>query len=130
MNILLLLLWLLYPIIEAVGQRLTYFKDLNKVTRPNYLQLWVIRGIFAILHGALLGAQPEPWYEWPALLCFQMGTFYLIFNPLLNKLRKLPWDYEGKNSGWLSFINGKAKIPISLALIIIYFVIEYSSLYL
>ena len=130
MNIILLLLWVLYPIAESIGQRLTYFKDLNKVTRPNYLQLWVIRGIFAILHGALLDIQPEPWYEWPTLICFQMGVFYLIFNPLLNKLRNLDWDYEGKNSGWLDFISGKAKIVVSLILIAIYFVVEYSSLYL
>lgn len=119
MNIIILFIWFLYPLAEAIAQRFTYFKA-NPI-RPNYLMLFLIRGIAAIIHAALLDVQPNPWYQWPALLLFQIGTFWLLFDPILNMLRKKKFSYEGINSGWLKGIPYWTQAIISIAMIIIGF---------
>ena len=117
-EMILILIWVLYPIAEAIAQRFTYFKDLTKKVRPNYLMLWIIRGIAAVVHGALLDVQPEPWYQWPGLVLFQVGTFGLLFDPILNKLLGNGIDYEGENSGWLKGIPYWLQAIISVGMIV------------
>lgn len=118
MNQFILYLWVLYPIVEAVVQRLTYFKNLTKKVRPNYLMIGIIRGIVAIAHGAVLDVQPDPWYQWPALVAFQIGTFWLLFDLVLNKLLGNKLDYEGSNSGWLKGVPYWLQAIIAIILII------------
>ncbi len=109
-----LFLWLIYPIAEACIQGLLFRRGNYK---PVYLMLFVIRGIAAIVHGALMDVRPEPWYEWPMLLAWQCGTFWLLFDPLLNWWRGLPFDYEGKQSGWLAWVPYWLQVIISITLI-------------
>ncbi len=71
----------------------------------------------AVAHGVLLDVQPQPWYQWPGLVLFQVGTFWLLFDPILNKLTNQRLDYEGKNSGWLKGIPYWLQAIISIAMI-------------
>lgn len=114
-----IIIWILYPVIEALVQRFTYFKRPSQIIRPNYLMLFLIRGMASILHGVLMDVQVTPWWDYPALLCFQVGVFWLLFDPLLNSLRDKPLDYEGKNSGWLKFVPYWLQASISVVLIIV-----------
>lgn len=102
-------IWLLYILVDVIGN---YILIEKLHTRPNYLVLFIIRGTSAILHGILLDTQPS---EWPELLVFQVTSFYLLFDILLNILRKKPLLYRGKNSGWLD----KLPTPLYIALKVI-----------
>jgi len=117
--------WLLVPVAEALLQKLIFFKD-GKVERPNYAIVNTIRGMLAILHGAIFNVSISPFMEWPALLCFQIGSHMVIFDPLLNALRGMRpvFTYEGENSGWLKFLPYYVQAVIGCALVaysIIYF---------
>lgn len=112
-------LWILYPVIEALVQRFTYFKSEQQITRPNYLMLFLIRGMASIIHGVIMDVQITPWWDYPVLVCFQAGVFWLVFDPLLNSLRELPLDYEGKNSGYLKFVPYWLQVIVSIILIIV-----------
>lgn len=91
-----MIFWLLYVLIEAYIQA-----KLTKLgNRPDYIQLFIIRGIFAIIHGALLNVSYYD-YSSPFLLGFQVFSFYTLFDFLLNFFRGRDWNYKGLNSGWL-----------------------------
>jgi hypothetical protein len=93
-----MILWLLYIITEAYIQY-----NLIKIGwKPNYIQLFLIRGVFAILHGAFIDV--ANWYEGGILIGFQLCSFWILFDLILNKLRGKVWDYKGKDSGWLDKI--------------------------
>lgn len=111
-------LWVIYPFADALVQRFTYFKDLSKKQRPNYLMVWTIRAMAAIVHGALVNVQPEPWYQWPALVMFQVGSFWLLFDPFINLLLGNLLSYEGKNSGWLKAVPYWLQAVLSLTMIL------------
>jgi len=98
-----MILWLLYPIIEAFAQ--AYFIKLGN--KPNYLQLFIIRGFAATMFGALV-VQPEPYLPGILMFIFQVSSFWILFDPILNKLRGKPFTYKGKDSGWLD------KLPTSI----------------
>ena len=91
-----MIFWLLYPIIEAFVQ--AYFIKLGN--KPNYLQLFILRGWIAILFGAIV-LDPMTSVEGFLIITFQCTSFWLIFDPVLNKLRNKPFTYKGKDSGWL-----------------------------
>ena len=113
-------LWLFYPLIEAVIQALVFAKQLHKYgqyVRPDYLQLNVTRGIVAITFASLvLEATPETSFF---ILLFQVGSFWLLFDPLLNKFMGRPLDYEGKDSGLTKGIPYWLQALISLMMITI-----------
>ena len=91
-----MIFWLLYPIVEALIQAY----QIKQGIRPNYLQLFVIRGFAAIMFGAIV-VQPHKEIEGIILLTFQVSSFWILFDPILNKLRGKPFTYKGKDSGWL-----------------------------
>jgi hypothetical protein len=53
--------------------------------KPNYLVMFVIRGMAAILHGVLF--LPENFGEYFPILVFQVTSFWLIFEAWLNIVR-------------------------------------------
>jgi hypothetical protein len=89
-----LLLWFLYIFGEAYGQSIFFKKD--ESFKPDYRILWIIRGIFSILHGILLQIKVE-FYELEPLymIGFQMCSFWILFDLILNELRGKPWHYIG-----------------------------------
>jgi hypothetical protein len=98
-----LIIWLLLVvIITFIHHYIIEVMD----TRPIYTQWWIIRGMAAIFHASFSDAVNIDWNlyamidYWPMLI-FQVCSYYLIFDPFLNKLRKLSWRYRGKNSGWM-----------------------------
>jgi len=112
--------WLLFPVAEAVVQGLLFKYKPNYGHTPGdafYLILFFLRGIAAILHGAFV-VDAQPGCIVP-LFGFYVSSHWLLFDPLLNKIRKKPFDYEGKNSGWLKFIPYKWQAVISLVLIVV-----------
>ena len=98
----LLFLWLIYPVAEAFIQ--TELRS-EHGWKPNYLQLFVIRAFFAIIHGAILDTQGGYWgvfdWEWATLITFQFTSFWLIFDLLYNYLNGTHLLYRGEESGWL-----------------------------
>lgn len=86
-------------------------------SRPKYLRWGILRGVFAILYFASFYFLSL--WEWIPLSVFQASSHFVIFNPLLNKLRsikyrelmkvypepviedKYPFWYLGKLSGWM-----------------------------
>lgn len=80
--------------------------------KPKYLHWGVIRTFFAVLYGAPL--YYLGFYEVIVLTIFQGTSHFVIFNPLVNKLRDIKYRtqvltvspkysflYVGKDSGWL-----------------------------
>jgi len=93
-----LLIWLLYPIIEASIQAYLIEK---KNWKPNYIQLFLIRGFCAIIFGGVILQLEYGFTQFAIWLTWCTTSFYIVFNPLLNRLRDKPFDYRGKESGWL-----------------------------
>lgn len=72
---------------------------IKKKASPIYIQSFIIRAIAAILHGVLWNVQS--WLEFWPLVIFQVSSFYLSFDLVLNLLRKKHPLYQGDDSGWL-----------------------------
>jgi len=118
-----MLFWLVYILSEALIQN----RYIKKGNRPIYILLFIIRGIFALLQGAfILDVQNDPWWEWPVLLGWQVCSFWVIFDLILNALRNKDWDYKGENSGWLDTLPYKwwytGKILAILGIVIFYII--------
>jgi hypothetical protein len=96
-----MIIWLLYPLIEALIQS----KLIAKGWKPIYFQLFVIRGMVSIGHGIFVGV--ENMAQYGLLVAFQACTFWILFDLLLNKFRGKPWYYLGKESGWLDRMGSK-----------------------
>lgn len=103
--------WLIYILIEAKVQHHLIEK---RRWKPNYLQLFIIRGIVCLLWGSLIvrvGALSEygltqdlelwMYKQASAYFLFATSSFWILFDLTLNFLRDRPWDYKGKTSGWL-----------------------------
>lgn len=88
-------IWWLFIIVEAYRNH--YIIVIDK-ERPNYLVSFILRGIAAILTGIILDPQLKSW-EGVVIIIYLVSTFWVLFNPLLNKLRKLDFWYLGMNSG-------------------------------
>jgi hypothetical protein len=96
------MIWLLF----IIGEILRNFVMIKWLKwRPHYGYSALIR--FAAGATCLFKEHPEfdPLGDvttiFPAVTygLFQWTSFYLLFDLTLNKLRGLPWDYKGKNSG-------------------------------
>lgn len=106
--ILKLLLWLIAPITNAVLDR--------KGPKRVYWIVNLIRFMAAVLHGALFF--PSSWMPWNTpinelsgwrllmiwlpVLIFQMTSFWIVFELILNRFLKRPWlyyDHKEKDSG-------------------------------
>lgn len=105
-----MILWIAYILIEAIIQG--YLIE-QRSWKPNYFQLFIFRGWASIAHGIFfLNVQADPWYQYPLLLAYQCGTFWVIFDLTLNTLRNKPWHYKGNNSGWLDKLPVKIYWPL------------------
>jgi hypothetical protein len=93
----LLLLWFVYILAEAIVQG--YFFESDEKFKPDYRILWLFRGAASILHGILLQTEnPEHYYnfkDYGVAVVFQMCTFWILFDLILNKLRGKKWNYIG-----------------------------------
>jgi len=101
-----LLIWLIYPVAEAIIQ--AYLQKKHN-WKPNYFQLFVIRGIFFILFCAIVLRMPYDMVLWWSAVGFCTGSFFAVFDPLLNELRNKSFGYTGKQSGWINKIIGESK---------------------
>jgi len=100
-----LLTWLLIPSANA-------YLDRNGAKR-NYLQVFIVRAIVAIVHGAWM--LPTDFYYsdanalqlllvWAPYLIFQITSYWIFFELQLNIYRKralLYYDTKEKDSGWI-----------------------------
>lgn len=101
--------WLIYILAEAFIQS----KLIAKGWKPDYLQLFIIRGMISILHGALI-LDVHNTYEALIMWGWQMCSFWIVFDLSLNFLRKKPILYKGKRSGWLDKIAYPVYIPMKI----------------
>lgn len=66
--------------------------------RPIYIQHFIAKGAAAFMILLWLGVEPR---TFTAPFIFLITSFWVVFNPLLNYLRGLPYFYTGENSGWI-----------------------------
>lgn len=96
--------WLEYIIIDLLWNA---FKIKGLKLRPNYFG----QGCRRTLVGFIVMINDNPMFD-PLgnplsmldslpFVVFQFTSFYLIFDPLLSLLLGKPWNYKGKNSGYL-----------------------------
>lgn len=89
-----LILWLI-----PIGLNVYADKDGRK---PNYLLMFVLRGIAAILHGVLFN--PQDMTDYWLVLLFQVTSFWIFFEIALNLVRGRElfyYDTKEKDSGWI-----------------------------
>ncbi len=92
-----LILWLL-----AIGANIIADKDGRK---PNYILMFILRAIAAILHGALFITESNSyWWQWWPVLLYQVTSFWLFFELGLNLIQHRPplyYDHKEGDSGWI-----------------------------
>ena len=104
-----MLYWLIYILIETFIQG----KLIKKGDKPIYLAVFLIRGIFSIIHGAILDIQYNTW-QYPILLGFQTCSLWIVFDLFLNLLRMEKWNYKGQQSGWFDKLEYKYYYPLKI----------------
>lgn len=97
----------------VIGEAFFHAEMFKRGIKPVYWQWAIVRGMTAILHGIFCDIINKEYdlvsmNEYYPLLIFQISSHYLIFDPFLSWLRKLPWDYRGEDSGYLD------KLPLPL----------------
>lgn len=100
MTILFLSLWLI-PIAANI------YWDRNG-RKPNYLQMFIIRGMAAILHAILFN--PKDTTEWIPILIFQVTSFWIFFEIGLNIVRGKPIMYYDNVEGDSGMIDRFFKV--------------------
>jgi hypothetical protein len=112
MTIFKLLLWWLPVAVNVIIDR--------KGKKPNYLIVNILRGIAAIVHGAIFFSgdtweNRHEWTDYATLILFQLTSFWLLFEVGLNLIRiqnksllggltmsnLLYYDTKEKDSGWV-----------------------------
>lgn len=96
MTALYLIIW--FGFIAGEAYRNYYIIEKSK-SRPNYLQSFVLRGMAAILQGVLFN--PQNMADYLPVFIFQVSSFWLLFDVLLNYMRQKPFLYVGKDSGYI-----------------------------
>lgn len=130
-------LWVIYILLIEVPRNY-YIIEVQK-TRPDYLQSFIIRGMVAIIHGAVwldsngvhdvssLSVKELLLLWWP-ILSFQLASFFVLFPVLLNIFRNKKWNYRGKNSGFFSRLPNWIYWSIYVTCLI-YLIVYGTSLY-
>lgn len=96
MYTLLILSWIVF----IVGEAYTHARLIEvEKERPNYIIVFLIRGMASIVHGVFLDAQ-NGWH-YLDIIIFQCATHWIIFPKLLNELRGKSFWYLGAESGWI-----------------------------
>lgn len=108
-----LLCWLLIPIVNA-------FIDawiIERLKQPiDHLIEAIFRGMVMILYGALVfDAQDGP--QGMAVIIYEVASFYLVFELVLNLLRRKPWNYLGNTAALDRFLSKRRPIYYLLKLI-------------
>jgi hypothetical protein len=102
-----LLLWLIPIAVNIYTDR--------KGRKPNYLQMFIIRGMAAILHGILFN--PHNMLDYLPVFIFQVTSFWVLFEIGLNIIRKKPllyYDQKELDSGILDRFFAKRGTTIHL----------------
>lgn len=101
-----------------------YYLIVKKHERPNYAGSFMFRAFFGLVGIAIMYPEFDPLGDYRTLygalpaLIFEVTSFYLLFDPILNWSRKLPWDYQGKNSGWIDKLGKKWYYVFKIACLI------------
>lgn len=96
MNLIQASLWILFIAFEIWRNRRMRLKK----EKPNYFKSFGIRGMAAIVHGSAVVAVND-WSEALPTIGFQVASFYLVFDFILNAITGDRWNYQGKSSGYL-----------------------------
>lgn len=89
-----ILIWLLIPIANAV---LDWY-IIERLKKPiDHLIEFIFRGMAAIIYGSLV-LKARGGTHGAMVIVYEVASFYLIFELLLNLLRWKPADYLGKES--------------------------------
>lgn len=89
-----ILLWLLVPIANAI---LDWY-IIERLKKPiDHLVEVIFRGMAGVLYGALV-FDAQAGTHGAMVIVYEVTSFYLIFELLLNLLRWKPADYLGKSS--------------------------------
>lgn len=91
-----LLIWLLFPAANAV---LDWYIIERRKVYPDHLIEYIFRGFVIILYGVLV-FKTEDENQGYCVFAYEVLSFYIVFELLLNILRSKPWNYVGKNSAW------------------------------
>lgn len=119
------MIWLLYILLDSYANYLWIEK---KKSAPNYIILFLIRGIAAIVYGALIRDVQDNFISIFGWFAFVTCSFPFLFNTLLNSWRKKPIDYLGESSGWIDTFMVKHKLQRTwywVSLILFYIAIKY-----
>lgn len=108
--------WFIFITLEIYRN---YYLIIKKKTKPVYFQSFIIRGLAGIIHGSLI-IQVESWKEAIPIILFQVTTFWIIFDVVLNLLRGRKWWYEGEHSGYLDHLPLWSNLSLKGILVIIY----------
>lgn len=114
-------IWILIVVLTTF----IHYWMISRNVKPIYLQWFVIRAIAAILHAILADVSNvnltlEGMIDYWPLFFFQISSYYLIFDPLLNRLRGLTWIYKGKDSGWMDKLPHKWYIAVKILCIVVF----------
>lgn len=77
----------------------------RKGRKPNYLMMFMLRGMASIVHAVLF--DPTVPMDYFLILIFQVTSFWILFDLLLNALRGRPalyYDTKEGDSGWIEKI--------------------------
>lgn len=87
-----ILLWLLYILVDAY---INWYIIEKKKTSPHHGIMIILRGMAAIIFGACIDTQEHQILQ---LVIFTGGSFWLLFDPILNLMRGKSPLYIGKTS--------------------------------
>lgn len=115
-----MIFWIVFISLELLRN---YILIEKRKINPNYLGSFMFRAFFGLVGIPLMYPEFDPlggafWGAIPAV-AFEVSSFYLLFDPILNKLRGKHWLYRGKSSGWLD----KLGLPFYITLKVFTFII-------
>lgn len=94
-----MIIWLIFIGLEIYRN---YFLIKKKKVKPIYIHSFIIRAI----SGILIAISTDPFGLWlniiqsVPIIVFEITSFYILFDPILNKLLSNKWNYRGLESGW------------------------------
>lgn len=91
-----LLVWLLFVVV-ITGMFYAIIEVYNRT--PFYHAWFIVMSMAAILNGIMFN--PQNFYEWWPVLVFQISSYWVILNPLLNILREMNFWYILADAGKL-----------------------------
>lgn len=114
--------WIVFIAGEAYRN---YWMPKRQGKRPNYLGNFMYRSFFGLVCFIMMNPDFDPLYDlrtvWQGrwIAGYQVSSFYLSFDPLLNAFMKRRWNYKGKNSGWLDKLSMGLYYSLKIACVIL-----------